>query len=153
MEWLNSLSAETLRSINTSAQILGLLCTAGLLVSGYFVWASSDRLSELAAEGEKALHDKVARAEESIRRTEHERRPRTLDTQGRQALATALAQLPRRKIDVESIVGDLEGDAYGNKCGAKYHIASMGERARNDRSSAEDSFLKKFCGEIRNDVH
>ena len=115
IEWWNSLSAETLRSINTWGQVLGIVCIAGLLVSGYLVFTSSGRLSQLAAKGEKALREQVQRTEEVLKRAEDERRPRILTDQDLQSLRSALGSLQKGKIDVESIVGDIEGDAYANQ--------------------------------------
>lgn len=114
-EWWSSLPADTLRSINTWGQVFGILCTAGVVLSGVFVFLSSGRLGELAAEGEKALRTQVQRTEEDLRRAEEERRPRQLTDAQIQSLVATLQAVPVGRIDVESIVGDMEGDTYGNR--------------------------------------
>lgn len=114
-DWWNSLSVDTLRSLNTWGQVLGILCTAGLVLSGYLVLASSGRLSKLAAEGELVLREQVQRTEEGLRRSEEERRPRSLTDAQTQSLAAALRDAKKGKIDVESIVGDMDGDMYANQ--------------------------------------
>lgn len=113
--WWESLSVETLRAIHTWAQIAGLFCTLGLLVAGYFVFASSGRLSELAARAETQLREEVSKTQEKLQQAEQKRQPRVLTNDQKVAISAVLRGTQPGRVDVESIVGDLEGDNYANE--------------------------------------
>ncbi len=114
---------DTLRSVQSWAYIVGLVCTLGLVVSGYFAFKSSGRLSELAAQVDEQLRDQVQETQEAVNQAELRRQPRELQAEQRTAFLGQLQESESGTIDVESIMGDEEGDAYANQFEALFSEA------------------------------